>query len=49
MTVGQIVDLRNGVLMVRVVGTWLALFVFAAAYLLVLLFGLAINVVAPRL
>lgn len=45
LAIGQIVDLRNGFLMVRVLGGRLALFVFGVSYGLVLLLALAVNLV----
>lgn len=43
LAIGQIVDLRNGFLMVRVLGGRLALFVFGLSYGLVLVLALTVN------
>jgi uncharacterized membrane protein YraQ (UPF0718 family) len=48
LTIGQIVDLRNGFLMTRVLGGRLASFVFGLSYALVLLLAVAVNVVVRR-
>jgi uncharacterized protein len=49
MTIGQVVDLRNGLLLYRTVGRGLALLIVGVSYVLVLLEALAINAVMPRL
>jgi uncharacterized protein len=47
MVIGQIVDLRNGFLMLRTLGTRLTLAISALAYALVFGFALAINLWGP--
>ena len=49
MTIGQVVDLRNGLLLYRTVGRALALLIVGVSYVLVLLEALAINAVMPKL
>jgi uncharacterized protein len=49
MTIGQIVDLRNGFLLFRVVGSGLALLIVGLSYLLVFMAAVAVNVVMPTL
>ena len=49
MTIGQIVDLRNGALLLRTLGWRLVLLIGAVSYGLIFLEALAINLVLPRL
>lgn len=49
MTIGQIVDLRNGFLLARTVGPRLILLIVGVSYVLVFAEAMAINGVLPRL
>lgn len=49
MTIGQIIDLRNGLLLARTLRTGLTVLVVVVAYLLVCVEGVLINLVIPRL
>ena len=49
MTIGQIVDLRNGLLLLRTLGVQLVLLIVVVSYLLVFVEALAINRLVPGL